>query len=150
MVSAYEKPKGFWITDDSDCCWKSWCEGEDFNTGGLKFCHEVVMDESSILFIHTVDELDKFTRQYSVASVLQALLSRSAPAINWPVVAKKYKGIIITPYLHTRRMSHESSWYYGWDCASGCIWDVSAITDIRPREVVSTGEQDACTELQDG
>jgi hypothetical protein len=23
-----------------------------------------------------------------------------------------------------------TSWYYGWDCASGCIWDVDAIERV--------------------
>ena len=27
----------------------------------------------------------------------------------------------------------ELFWYYGWDCASGCIWDPAAVAEIKPR-----------------
>lgn len=25
------------------------------------------------------------------------------------------------------RLDNRCTWYYGWDCASGCIWDKDAI-----------------------
>ena len=54
--------------------------------------------------------------------------------INWRAVAGDYAGLIITPYQWSRRLE-PYSWYYGWDCASGCIWDPSAITDIKLIEI---------------
>ncbi len=25
-------------------------------------------------------------------------------------------------------------WYYGWDCASGVIWDAEAVAELRPTD----------------
>ena len=50
--------------------------------------------------------------------------------IDWNRVAKKYQGIIITPYIWERRLTTTCTWYYGWDVASGCIWDNKAIKEI--------------------
>ena len=48
--------------------------------------------------------------------------------INWRKVAKAFDGIIIPEYIYSRRLDgNASDWYYGWDCASGCIWDARAI-----------------------
>ena len=48
--------------------------------------------------------------------------------INWPAVAERYGGILITPYQWSHRMSLH--WYCGWDCASGCVWDLSQIKSV--------------------
>ena len=49
--------------------------------------------------------------------------------IDWELIQKEgYGGIEICPYNWQRRMS--SNWYYGWDVASGCIWDSSSIQDV--------------------
>ena len=50
--------------------------------------------------------------------------------INWPEVTKKYKGIEFPKYFSEYRMDHDHSWYYPWDIASGCIWDLSAIKNV--------------------
>lgn len=36
----------------------------------------------------------------------------------------------ITPYCWPARMDPDLIWYYGWDCASGCIWDASTIHQV--------------------
>jgi len=38
------------------------------------------------------------------------------------VVSKEYDGIEIAPYQWDARLS--LIWYYGWDVASGCIWNL--------------------------
>lgn len=53
--------------------------------------------------------------------------------INWPMVADRYQGIVIAPYLWSRRMDG-GLWYYGWDCASGCIWDAAAVASVTARQ----------------
>ena len=55
--------------------------------------------------------------------------------INWQPLTEQYAGIIISPYQWKRRLDGRASdWYYGWDCASACIWDLSA---VRPSASVS-------------
>ena len=50
--------------------------------------------------------------------------------IDWPAVATDYPGLIIAPYQWSCRMSEFTRWYYGWDCASGCIWNADAIARV--------------------
>ncbi len=47
-------------------------------------------------------------------------------------VAKLYQGIIIAPYCYSIRLDNDCFWYYPWDCASGCIWDATAIAALVP------------------
>lgn len=55
--------------------------------------------------------------------------------IDWFQVVRNFPGIIIAPYLWERRNSNRSNWdscwYYGWDCASGCIWDLRCIESFQ-------------------
>ena len=45
----------------------------------------------------------------------------------WPgVAAEGWAGIEIAPYIWARRLDGPARWYYGWDAASGCIWDPTA------------------------
>lgn len=53
--------------------------------------------------------------------------SCSVTAFDWIDVASRYSGIEIAPYQWKRRIHPSTFWYYTWDCASGCIWDLSAI-----------------------
>jgi hypothetical protein len=53
-------------------------------------------------------------------------------SINWAGVAKDYQGVIIAPFVWDRRLHDAYSWYYTWDCASGCIWDAAAIERVEP------------------
>lgn len=50
--------------------------------------------------------------------------------INWPEVTKKYKGIEFPIYFNKYRRDLEHDWYYPWDIASGCIWDLSAVKKV--------------------
>ena len=49
--------------------------------------------------------------------------------MNYAKVAENYGGIEVTPYIWEKRL--DSMWYYGWDCASGCVWHRDAIKEIQ-------------------
>ena len=128
---AYAKPVGFWVSIQGEDDWPSWCHGENYRPEGLAFAHEVTLRPHAQ--VHRIDNpiaLDAFTGSYAV----QTDFERSHPAIGnmnrWPIdwreVTKDSDGLIIAPYL--RRF--EVSWYYGWDCASGCIWNLDAIESV--------------------
>jgi hypothetical protein len=53
----------------------------------------------------------------------------SSTFIDWNKVSKSYKGIQINYYSNKHRL--DMLWYYGWDCESGCIWDISCIKNIK-------------------
>lgn len=122
------KPNGFWVSDeDAEMSWLKWCKAEEFAPHKMKHAHSVELkSDANILIISNLKEFDKFHKTYNGRLPGRIPIRR----INWEEVASKYQGIIITPYLWERRLDMECSWYYGWDCASGCIWDAKAISKI--------------------
>jgi hypothetical protein len=111
------KPKGFWYGIDGD--WERWCKGEDWGLSKDKenLEYELVLADENILMLSSVVEIDKFHELY------EGSLSGILALINWKAVAEKYDGIEIAPYQWNRRFEGTAHhWYYGWDCASGCIW----------------------------
>jgi len=123
------KPRGLWVSDDTcEQNWRSWCEGESFGLDRLTHVHDVTIAASAnILRLCCAYDIDDFTRVYRDGGETHA-------GINWLKVAAKYDGIIITPYIWSRRLDGDAFWYYGWDCASGCIWNSSAVAAINLRQ----------------
>ena len=143
------KPRGLWVSDETGGGWSKWCESEQFQLDRLALAHEVKLaPQANILFLRDAEAIDVFTLGYR-----SDILDKHGPPIksvkvgdkefkfennifiDWATVAKKYQGIIITPYIYERRLSifhdcPDTSWYYGWDCASGCIWDATAIESV--------------------
>jgi hypothetical protein len=130
---AYFKPNGLWVSDEDDFGWSHWCTGEQWGTDGLVYEHLVELHPNhNVLFIRTVEEIDKFHEEYSV-DILKDRQYRYPSRRDWCDWSRVYplwQGLIISPYLWERRMQY--MWYYGWDCASGCIWDLSAIARFTP------------------
>lgn len=140
------KPKGFWISDESDHGWYKWSTGENFRRFSLRFEHEIVLsDKAKILYLRSAKDIDDFADKYQSTHPMSAnSIVRNAQRrmedrrvfggdyvydIDWKRVSQKYHGIIITPYIWEQRLGRHM-WYYGWDCASGCIWNARAIESI--------------------
>jgi hypothetical protein len=115
------KPRGLWVSVDS--CkdnWPEWCAGEQFRIECLLHRYIVKLNTSAnILHIDTPHDLGAFTECYSIGDY-----------IHWADVAKEYDGIIIAPHQYEVRLTDEFSWYYTWDCASGCLWGANAVESI--------------------
>ena len=47
---------------------------------------------------------------------------------DWKLIAQEFDGIEIAPYQWEIRMDYNFFWYYGWDCASGCLWRPKNLT----------------------
>jgi hypothetical protein len=77
------------------------------------------------LVLSTVYEILHFNEKYKTL-----FSDNSFRNIDWKKVKKHYKGIIISPYQWKLRLDTRVFWYYGWDCSSGCIWDLSCITNV--------------------
>lgn len=119
-----DKPKGLWVSVQGDDDWYSWCQSESYGIGKLAY-HVVLCPDANVLRIGTAQELDEFTEQFGIEKSWTV-------DIDWISVANKYQGILIAPYIWQRRLEGKASrWYYGWDCASGCIWDASAVSEVR-------------------
>lgn len=122
------KPFGLWVSVPGADDWKSWCEAEGFSLNSLNYVSQIILrDNAKILRLSSSSAIRRFTAERRVRG------SRwNSFSIDWRSVAGEYDGIIIAPYQWSCRMDDECRWYYGWDCASGCIWHASAVKEIRP------------------
>lgn len=98
---------------------------------GLTHATEIVLSPTAnILRLASGEDLDAFTEEYGFDPY--SMRGGFIHDIRWPDIAAKYQGIIIAPYIWSRRMTNHTFWYYGWDCASGCIWEANAIEKLIP------------------
>lgn len=111
------KPNGLWYALGSE--WLHWLSTEmpDW-LDDYSHAFYLDLDYSKILRINDDKKFEQFEETYSDHS-------NAYGNVDWSFVAMKYKGIEIIPYRMEYRT--ESFWYYPWDIASGCIWDLSAI-----------------------
>jgi hypothetical protein len=152
--SGHPKPNGLWF--DVNGSWKLWCEAIQFRLENLRNRHTVsIIDTSRILFLRNVKDIDRFTSAYgrNLSHHIQILQSNEdsdsftrqygrdligdiqkqfSNYIMWEEVAEKHSGIIISPYSRTRSRAY--LWYYGWNCAGGCIWETSVIRLGKPKK----------------
>jgi hypothetical protein len=115
------KPVGLWYA--FGLAWFEWCLSEqpDWVT---PFWHEILLaKDAEILKIGTSKELRDFSEKYRVHH------SMGIRTLDWDGVAKEFMGIEINPYIWKERFA--LVWYYGWDVASGCVWDGRAIEELR-------------------
>ena len=115
------KPRGLWYGVDGE--WEEWCRSEmpEWLTGGLLY--SVRLGSERVLRIATLADLDSFAAEYRLADPVSSYFG----GIDWRKVADRFDGIEIAPYQWRRRLEPGWLWYYGWDCASGCVW--------RPRDM---------------
>lgn len=117
------KPTGLWLSVEGDDDWRAWCEAEDFNLPSLKHISQVTLKpDHNVLVVDTLEALDAFNARFGVAD------RHAIRGIRWDEVRALYDGLIIAPYRWERRL--DLMWYYGWDCASGVIWNLSAIESV--------------------
>ena len=125
------KPNGLWYEcqDGSAMSWKDFCEtglSDGYSKYDGRFNVILADDGYHMLNIQDVHSFDKFSEMYGVPHPVFPD-DPEENMIDWPRVAKDYAGIEICPYLYSRR---DTMWYYGWDVASGCIWDPSGIKEL--------------------
>lgn len=142
--TAFDKPKGLWVSveghdgnGDEMHAWPQWCIMEDFD-GSIKHNrYEITLqEETRVLWISDAGGILALTARYGLSRRLSNAPSMlyQEGGIDWAAVAEDFDGIIIAPYIWSLRLHRETSWYYGWDCASGCIWRARAIANVRQVE----------------
>lgn len=115
------KPRGMWVSIDGEYGWPEWCRAENWGVERLAHRTPVTLaPNANVLVMGSLAELITFTERYGYHR--WAMWS-----IDWTRVEQDYDGVIITPYLWDARLNEHTDWYYGWDCASGCIWNLDAI-----------------------
>lgn len=133
-IGVYRKPVGLWLSVDGEYDWQWWCENESFGIGAFR--HTVLLrPDANVLVIGTLDEFDAFQRRYESRI---ASWPYDALGIDWEEVARDFSGIVIAPYQWSRRLG---TWYYTWDCASACIWDLYALESWCPVSLPAQPDQ---------
>lgn len=121
------KPNGLWLSDDDSFGWKDWCEGEQWRLDQLAHRTEFVLAPgANVKVLDSTRAIYKFHEKFSGHPAFAGTGVEDS-WINWDKVVARYDGIIITPYQWSVRLQIGMIWYYGWDCASGCIWNLDAI-----------------------
>lgn len=125
----HAKPSGLWFSVESENFpkhnynWKKWCEVEKFRLENLRCVYEICLSTSSnILILKTANQIFEMAKKYPYSREIW-----DTAELDWFKIKQEYSGIIIAPYQWDARLSMRSTWYYGWDCSSGCIWDTSVI-----------------------
>lgn len=143
-----DKPSGLWVSVPGPDDWVKFCRNESFREEKLAVQHKVVLSaKSSILFVENPKDIESFTEEYRCPAYSPTYPGSRLNnwAIDWPRIAKRYDGIIITPYQWAYRLNPNMMWYYGWDCASGCIWNLDAAIEsmgvVIPQVDSATGAQ---------
>lgn len=131
--AGFMKPCGLWVSAEGDDDWPSWCRSEVPEWIENKCATEVIFAAGArVLHISTLKAFDAFEVEYVTPGTFKPEYHREQ--IDWKTVAKKYQAIVISPYMYRRRFG-SNLWYYGWDCASGCIWDADAVAELRPLDL---------------
>lgn len=151
-ASAFDpKPHGLWLSvedPDTDEGWADYCAGIRWPVGD--YAYEVTLDPAvPLLRLTSLEQVVRFANQYAadpaevpgLPTEVVAQLLRVA-AIDWRRVAADHPGILIAPFQRRLRGDYEFRWYYGWDCASGCVWDARAIAGVRLVDYASEGVDD--------
>jgi len=134
-LKAY-KPIGFWYSCYG--AWYKWILMEGMGDFLHKYIHKINInpgvltnirnkDKNKLLIINNLKDFDTFNDRYKAERRM-----RTKHRINWKAVSNDYGGIEISPYRSERSLS--PLWYYGWDVASGCIWNTQSI--IKTSELI--------------
>jgi hypothetical protein len=107
------KPIGLWYEIDGG--WEEWCDDNQPNFLGKGYHVVTFTSESGILVLSKSEDILSFQEKYSDVRI----------GINWAKVAKDFDGIEIRDYssMWGSRLDFNLTWFYGWDCSSGCIWN---------------------------
>src|SRR5690606_30357825 len=113
--------------------WREWCEAQGFGNIAESRCYEIALaPNANILRLATVGDVLDFGDEYGMDPFMGPMAGRFyGYGVRWGEVAERWQGIIIAPYQWRLRVDDRTCWYYSWDCASGCLWDASAVEAVR-------------------
>jgi hypothetical protein len=105
---------------------------EQFCLDHLTCVHDVeLVPNANVLILRSAEEIDRFNAEWTEHGNAGEMFFSY---IAWSTLRQKFDGLIVTPYIWDRRLAPNCMWYYGFDCASGCIWHPTAIRSITLRQ----------------
>jgi hypothetical protein len=121
------KPHGLWFSVRD--AWKRWCEAEDFCLEALKYETEIRLAENAnLIHLSTPKQVLDFHEEYVIHDRdWQLNFGTRGYRVDWRAVQKNFQGIVIAPFYRGFGLMDAPTWYYAWDCDSGCIWDVACV-----------------------
>ena len=111
------KPTGLWYSIEGD--WEIWCRNNNFRTNDLKYKYLIDFDILKIINIFNEKNLIDFHNEFKIKTSIYF------DNVNWLEVSQKYSGFEISNFPN--KIRNNFNWLYGWDCSSGCIWDINII-----------------------
>lgn len=129
-----DKPHGFWVSVEGEDDWRAWREGDSWGIPPIEYVYEIVLASSAkILAVTTEQELRGLHRRFrrNCGDEVMPFYRHYEKYPSWPRIQERFDGIVIAPYQWRCLLDEATDWYYGWDCASGCIWNLHAIDDVR-------------------
>jgi len=119
------KPDGLWYS-----CGGAWIDWLKYNFPSkrkeMNYLYDIEIDYSRVCKISTTEELREFEEQFSVINDDQPGWSHMKKQINWLNVQESgYHGFEINPLVSRRY------WLEYWDIPSGCIWEPSAVKNVK-------------------
>lgn len=141
------KPNGIWTSgkfQNGENSWSDWLYDEKLYDWFDKkdhyyFALKITNDPKLILEINTLDKLKKFHKKYRVEYHTS---KKTIILIDWKAIKNKgYYGVKFTKYYknflstelekRSEEKAPEYLWYSMLDCACTCVWNSSAIIDIK-------------------
>lgn len=131
LGTTHGKPRGLWLSDESDYGWAEWCRDENFVDTDQQVATSFTLSRSAhVLHLSTFEMVRDLPKQYPIEFGRYAGDPLSEGGVDWLRIVAEYDGILITPYQWSARLRHECGYYYGWDVASGCFWNLRALTPV--------------------
>lgn len=116
----WPKPRGLWYSCGK--AWSWWTKGTNIELGPYTYVLDV--DLSSMIVLRNEQNTMLFHEKFKHPD--------NNDYIDWSKVAAQYAGIEICPYFGgVDSLRYKLQWYYGWDVASGCIWNQRALKSIK-------------------
>lgn len=123
------KPEGFWVSVVGEDDWANWCRIEDFHAESIDNPYAVILKPSAnIRIIDSIVKLEGLDAELTMRLDAYQRDRRYARDYDWDHVYRDWDGIIIAPYFWEAR--YGPRWYWAWDVASGCIWNLDAIETV--------------------
>jgi len=124
----FTKPVGFWVSVKGEGDWIDYLDTVDYHDD-VHYEHSVSLTkDADILYLNDYQDMVAFQEIFGV--VKDTHYGYQDLRIDWLLVTQHYAGIIIPTFDGQAR--RDLDWYFNWDCASGCIWDLSAISSVKP------------------
>ena len=120
------KPEGMWLSNEGAFGWSAWCKSECYaglKFGGSRFDFHV--DWARILILDSLEKIEALPTCEDIGHCGKRKVT------DWPVISETHAGVYMegNQDVNFRKQKH-LIWCRMWDCASACVWDISAIKPV--------------------